>query len=687
MARALPAAVVAVLVLAACASGAPPPPAAASKGVAAGNAREETASIDPAVSPCDDFYQHACGGWLRSYSIPADEPSYKPVADGIEARNGELLRQILERDARSEGRGPYARELGALYATCMDEAPIEKADARPLDDELARIERVDDGRSFAAELARLHGMAIPAVFALDADADATDATRVVAVVRPELGMPDRAYYLPKAGDAATARVRAAYEAHVAALLALVGDAPEAAKRHAETVLALETSLASASLGGADRNDPNKTHHKLDSVALAALAPGFAWDAYLAELGLAAVSAVDVAEPEFMRALGGALGSRPMEHWRLYLRLRMLEASAPALSSRFVAERFKWKQALTGVAAPQPRWRRCVTIADELMGDALGQAFVDATLGAEGKPRVLGMVHAIEDAMRERLGAAAWIDAPTRAGALEKLARLNRKIAYPDAWQSYDGIGIDRTSYFANRARGYAFGVRQRLARIGQPVARGAWPFTAPTVSAFYLAPGNEIIFPAGILQAPLFAVGQPSAANYGWIGVAIGHEITHGFDNEGRQYDASGNLKDAWSAAAAAEFDRRAQCFVDQYASFVAVDQQHVDGKLTLAENIADNGGLRLAYAAFDRERMASGPKAASDADRRAGDREFFLAYARGWCELAREDYLRVSATTDTHAPSRVRVNGPVSNMKAFADAFACKAGDPMAPFARCEVW
>jgi len=641
--------------------------------------------MDPSVSPCDDFYQYACGGWLRTAAIPAQAVSFNPVADAVYDGNQAILRSILERDAGGIGDGPYARELGALYGTCMDQAAIEKAGLGPLDDELTAIASVHDARSLSKELAHLHGGSLRIAFEFDADIDARDSTHVIAVMSQDgLGLPDREYYFPQRSDDEKQKLRAAYEVHVAATLALGGETPDDAKKHAARVVSLETQLASASMSSADLQDPQKTYHKLDRAALTALAPDLAWDEYFAELGLQAVGSINVAEPEYIMAVSAMVRSRPIEDWRLFLRWRVLDLSSPALPARFVDEHFQWEQALTGVREQTPRWKRCVAIADRLMGDALAQPFVTQTLGNDGKRVALEVVRAVEDSMRAKLSAAAWLDEATRARALDKLAGVHNKIGYPDTWRSYDGIGMDRTSYFANRARGYAFDAKRRFARIGKQVDRDEWPVTPPTVDAFYLPTGNEIIFPAGILQRPLFAPGQPPAMNFGGTGVSVGHEITHGFDNEGRQFDADGNLKDWWSPGVSAEFEKRATCFVDQYGSYVAIDQKHLDGKLTLAENIADNVGLKLAYSAFEVHRAAH---PAPQPSALSPERQFFIAHAQAWCELLRDDFVRLIVTTDPHAPARFRINGSVSNTKEFADAFGCKPGDRMVRAQRCELW
>jgi endothelin-converting enzyme/putative endopeptidase len=645
----------------------------------------EKASLDPSVSPCDDFYQYACGGWIKNTEIPGDEATWYRSFSVIRDRNEEILKGILETRAKGEpSDDKYGKALGDFYASCMDEDAIEKAGTKPLDPWLQGIERVKDAASLTKLLGKLQGDGLGMVWDLSAAQDFNDATQVVGMMwQGGLGMPEREYYL----DDKTAKMvelRATYEKHVVAMLQLAGDPEDKAKAAAKTVLQVETLLATAWMSKEDRREPKKINHRASKAELPKLAPGIQWDTWLDGAAAKNVASFNVAQPDFMKAVGQMIGGKvSIADWKTYLRWHLFRQTAGDLPKRFVDEQFRWRQALVGAKTLPARWKRCVRAIDGGMGEALGQPFAKKTLGAEGKATVVGMVTAIEAAMHENLEKLAWMDEPTRKAAFGKLAKIANKIAYPETWRSYEGLGIGRESYDANMIAASAFEHRRQMNKIGKPVDRAEWQMSPPTVNAYYDAQLNEMVFPAGILQPPFYANAAPMPTNYGGIGMVMGHELTHGFDDEGRQFDAEGNLKDWWGPAVNKEFERRAACVKDQFDGYVVLGDVHVNGKLTLGENIADLGGLKLAYKAMK----------AKNATANAGkgdftpEQEYFLGFAQGWCGKLRDEALRHLVATNPHSPPNLRVNGPLSNVPEFAQAFSCKPDAKMVRKDRCDVW
>jgi len=649
-------------------------------------------AMDASAAPCDDFYHYACGGWLKDTPIPEDQPSWTRSFDVIQERNEDLLRQVLEKEAASPGTDAYAKQLGDFYAACMDEKSIEASTDKLVKDSLAKVDAVTDAASLATVLAGLHLSGVGGLFTFDSGQDFKDATQVIGLAaQGGLGLPDRDYYVKN--DPKQREIRDKYEAHVAAMFVLAGAQPDAAKASARTVVRLETGLAQVSMTKVDLRDPKKIYHRVDLAGLKKIAPDFAWDAYLKALGFPDVTAINVLQPKFFAAVSLAAKSlkarAAVDDWKTYLRWHLLKDSGHALGAKFVDEQFRFRSALTGAPKILPRWKRCVRATDEAMGEALAQPFVKATLGAEGKEAARSMVASIEERMKANLESLAWMDDATRKRSLEKLAKIDNKIGYPDVWRSYDGLAIDRGSYLENQRRANAFETKRRLAKIGKPLDRREWEMTPPTVNAYYEAPLNEMVFPAGILQPPFYANDLALTVDFGGIGMVMGHELTHGFDDEGRQFDGDGNLEDWWSPKVGKEFDRRASCVASQFDDFVAVDDLHVNGRLTLGENIADLGGLKLAYHALEAALKNDPEKAKAAAGKFTPPQQFFIGYAQAWCSNVRDEMTRLWVHTDPHSPARFRVMGPLSNLPEFAEAFSCKEGSPMARPAkqRCEVW
>jgi endothelin-converting enzyme/putative endopeptidase len=642
---------------------------------------DETA-IDPAIDPCDDFFQYACGNWIKRTEIPADRARWVRSLSVLTEENETRLRKIL--DALAAGKGTdktaFGDKLAAYYGSCMDEAGIEKTAEPQLKDLLKPIDAIKDLPSLEKVLAELHLGVDNALFAFGSQQDFKDATRMIGIAdQAGLGMPDRDYYLKD--DPRFKEYRAKYVEHVTNMLTLAGVADASKKAH--IILALETKLARASMPLAERRDPNKIYHRLEIAGLMQLAPKFPWKQYLADLGFPSITQINVAVPEFFRAINGELTATPLADWKTYLTWHAIHGLAPGLSKRFVDENFNfYGKTLTGTAQILPRWKRCVESTDDALGEALGQPFVAQYFGAEGKASTLAMVRTVEGAMERDLGDLSWMDDATRKRAIEKLHLIANQIGYPDQWRNYDKLDVTRDAYVMNRVRASTFETHRQLAKIGQPVDRGEWEMTPPMVNAYYTPQLNKMVFPAGILQAPFFSRTAVPAVNYGAIGMVMGHELTHGFDDEGRQFDGKGNLADWWTPSVGKEFDTRAACVASQFDGYTVLGDVHLNGKLTLGENIADLGGLKLAHSAY---------RAANPEPKKLGkftdDQLFYLGYAQAWCGKTRDDDARRRASVDPHAPPEYRVNGPLSNLSEFAHAFSCKAGAKMVRQNACVVW
>jgi endothelin-converting enzyme/putative endopeptidase len=627
--------------------------------------------LDRSTDPCNDFYQYACGNWIQKNPIPADESRWGRF-NALAERNLAILREILE-TSRDQ-------KLGDYYASCMDEAGIEKKGAAPIRPDLGRIAALKNKSELAGLVARLHGAGVPAMFSFHAAADSKNSkVNIANLNQGGLSLPDRDYYLKD--DAKSVEIRQRFVAHMERMFVLMGTAKESAR----AVMDLETALARGSLDRVSRRDPNRVYHKMTVAELEKLAPSFAWRRYFAALGAPAFDSLNVAVPEFLKTLEERIGATSLEDWKTYLAWHVVHDAAPLMASTFVKENFEFfGKTLTGAKELRPRWKRCVELADNELGEALGQGFVDRTFGAEGKKRMLEMVHALERALARDIQGLDWMTPETRKQALVKLKAIQNKIGYPDKWRDYSKLKIVRGDALGNSSRAAEFERRRDLAKIGQPVDPTEWGMTPPTVNAYYNPPENNINFPAGILQPPFFDRAMDDGVNFGGIGAVIGHEMTHGFDDSGRKFDAAGNLRDWWTGEDAKEFEKRAACFVEQYSQYEAAPGVKLNGKLTLGEDAADNGGLRIAYMAL-LETLEGKPKAKIDGF--TPEQRLFLGWGQIWCQNQTEENARLRAATDPHSPGRWRVNGVMVNMPEFRQSFGCRVGQPMAPEKACRVW
>jgi len=639
-------------------------------------------SMDQTVDPCTDFYTHSCGAWIKKNPIPPDQSRwsvYSKMADD----NKLILREILESAAAPHPkRDAVKQKIGDYYAACMDEKAIETAGGMPLNRALEQIARLHSKRDIGDVAAAMvnDGM----LFEFGSDQDFKNSNQVIAEAdQGGLGLPDRDYYLktnPKSEE-----LRRAYVAHVQKMFELLGDKANLAAAEAQAVMHIETALAKASLTRVERRDPDKVYHKMTRQQLEALSPSFHWNSYFTKVGLPVLQSLNVTTPEFFKVLSAELEREGLGSWKAYLRWHLINANAPYLSSAFVNADFDFNQkTLRGAQEIEPRWKRCVSNADNDLGEALGQAYVERTFSAEAKQRAMKLVKEIEAAMGRDIEGLPWMTPVTKQHAQEKLHAVADKIGYPDKWRDYSALTIVRDDEMGNVLRAREFEFHRQLAKIGKPVDRGEWQMTPPTVNAYYEPLKNDINFPAGILQPPLFDPDSDDAPNYGDTGGTIGHELTHGFDDEGRKFDAQGNLRDWWTPEDAQQFENRASCISDQYSQYVIVDDIKINGKLTLGEDVADLGGLILAYMAWQNETK---DRKLDPIDGFTPEQRFFIGYGQSWCSNVRDETKRLSAAVDPHSPPEYRTNGVVSNMPEFQQAFHCKAGAPMVRQNRCRVW
>jgi putative endopeptidase len=646
------------------------------------------ANLDRSVKPCDDFYQFSSGGWLKNNPIPADRSAWTNFS-ALKAANEDALHQILEESAKDKSAVPGSnrQKIGDFYASCMDESQIEAAGIKPLDPEFQRIAAIKDIPSLQAEIAQLQRTGVDAVFGFGSLQDFKDSKQVIfAAGQGGLGMPDRQYYLDD--DDRSKQLRAAYVQHVTNMFKLLGDDAATSAAEAKVVLDVETSFAKAATKREDLRSPEMNYHKMTLVQLADLTPHLWWPGYFKQIGAPGVSEVDVAQPDAMKAVDAALASVSLADWKTYLRWHLIHNAATTLSAKFVDENFDfYEKQLTGVKENMPRWRRCVEATDGELGEALGQFYVERYFPPEAKVRAIELVHNLMAALREDISTLDWMSPATREQAIHKLDAMNLKIGYPDKWRDYSAFHVDRGAYVDNVTRGDTFEEARDLAKIGKPVDRTEWGMSPPTVNAYYTALHNEIVFPAGILQPPFFDATADDAFNYGSIGSVIGHEMTHGFDDQGAQFDGDGNLKSWWTPDDLKNFHERGDCIAKQFDSFEVEPGLHGNGKLEEGESIADLGGLVIAYAAF--QKTLAGKPAPPAVDGFTTDQRFFLGYAAHWAANFRPEIARLLAKTNSHPLSPFRVDGPLSNMPVFAKAWGCGADSKMVrPAAiRCRIW
>ncbi len=628
----------------------------------------ELTGMDPSVKPADDFYEYANGKWLTATVIPPDRPLVA-IFTQLQDRNREILHQILEETTRQAltAKDTIPGKVGTFYRSGMDEARIESAGAKPLREELDRIAGIKTLADLLPALARLHGQGVAAAFHFGPHPDLKNSRLMIgALGQGGLGLPDRDYYLKT--DPKTEAIRTAYRTHIEKMLTLLGETPEQAAAHAKAVLDLETRLAKASKSRVELRDPKANYHPMKPKQLVAAAPGLGWPRFFQDLGVGEQPDLNVGQPTFFRELGKLASAVSLDTWKAYLRWHLLNHYADKLSKAFVNEDFHFKgTVLTGVPQMRPRWERVLEATDQLLGEALGQLYVARAFPPEAKAKADVLVQNVKAALRDRLANLDWMSPETRREALRKLDAIAVKIGYPAKWRDYSGLKLTDDVYARNVLRAEAFRQRQELDKIGKPVDRGEWRMTPPTVNAYYNPSRNEIVFPAGILQPPFFDLQADDAVNYGGIGMVIGHELTHGFDDSGRQFDADGNLRDWWTPQDEKIYKERAARIARQYDGYVLLDGLHVNGKLTLGENIADLGGLKIAYLAYQKSLQG---KPAPEIDGFTGPQRYFLAFAQIWRYKIRPEAARVRLTTDPHAPPRFRVLGPLYNTPEFFQAF-----------------
>ncbi|HEY4950959.1 MAG TPA: M13 family metallopeptidase [Candidatus Acidoferrales bacterium] len=641
-------------------------------------------NLDTTCKPCDNFYQFAMGGWMKANPIPAEYSSWGTFTQ-LRDNNLTAMRTILEAAAKSNAApGSNEQKIGDFYASCMDTSAIEAAGLKPIAGELAAIDAINDRKSLDSVIAQLQREGAGAVFRFSSGQDIKDSTRVIAMAsQGGLGMPDRDYYFRD--DDKSKQLRAEYQQHVAKMFELSGDAPDKAAAEAKTVVAIETALAKGSRARVELRDPEKNYNLMPLSEMKTLTPDWSWENYLRAVGAPSVGQVNVRQPEFFKEMNEELASVSLPDWKIYLRWHVIHASAPGLPDKFVEENFDfYDRKLSGTKEIPPRWKRCAQSTDSNLGEALGQIYVDKYFPPAAKARARQMVNNLIAALRDDIPTLAWMSPETKKEALAKLEAFNVKIGYTDKWRDYSKLTIDRGSYASNVRRGIEFEYARQLDKIGKPVDRTEWGMTPPTVNAYYNSSMNEIVFPAGILQPPFYDPNADDAVNYGGIGAVIGHEISHGFDDQGSKFDGKGNLHEWWTADDRKSFTERGNCVVNQFNSYEVEPGLHQNGKLVLGESIGDLGGLAIAYAAYEKSIEGNRPK---DIDGFTPEQRFFLGWAQVWGANQRAEAARLQTNTDPHPLARFRGNGPLSNMEAFAKAFGCKKGDSMVREQVCKIW
>ncbi len=644
-------------------------------------------TIDKTIDPCGDFYQYACGNWIKNSEIPPDQSQWVSFVE-LHERNLDIEHGILEKAAAGgASRNAIDQKVGDLYGSCMDEKSVDAKGVAPIKPELDRIAAVSDKRALIDEIAHVHLIGPSPLFNFYSQSDLHNADQVIAYIdQGGLTLPDRDYYIND--DADKVEKRQILVDCATQLFTLTGQSPQQAAKSAQTVLVIETLLAADSMDRTKRRDPKNRDHKMSRDEAAALGPNFYLNRYFTAVGAPRFTQLNVTNPDFFKQVDGVLESEPLDALKTYVSWHVLNAAAPWLSQPFVDANFKLQQKLTGQEQIQARWKRCVNLTDRELGEALGQRYVDVTFGPESKQRMLKMVDTLEKSLDQDIHALSWMSDETKKQAKVKLEAIRNKIGYPEVWRDYSSVVIKPDDLLGNVERANAFEAKRQIAKIDKPLDRKEWGMTPPTVNAYYSSSFNEIVFPAGILQPPFFDKAMDDAVNFGGIGLVIGHELTHGFDDQGRKFDPQGNLHDWWTEQDGKEFEKRASCIADEYSNFVAVDDLKLNGKLTLGENTADNGGARIALAAL--EHVIADDKTGKEGQKIDGytpEQRFFLGFGRVWCEKRRAEVARLRVLTDPHSPGKYRVNGVVQNMPEFQKAWGCKASQPMVAENACHVW
>jgi predicted metalloendopeptidase len=647
----------------------------------------DQSAMDLKADPCQDFYQYACGGWRASHPVPADKARFGRF-DELREYNLYLLRSILEDAAKPGKHTANEKKVGTFYAACMDERTIDAKGSQPIEPWLNKVAAIEDGRQVLDMMAEMQAKGLRPAFSFGSGADLHNSTINIAHLdQGGLTLADRDYYLKQ--DAKMVEVRGRYLEHVQKLLTLAVEAKEQAEKDAKTVLALETKIAEASMDRVERRDPKNRDHKMTIAELQKQAPEIDFPRYFKLVGSSKFDSLNVANPEFFQKLSGLLASEPLANWKTYLRWRVVKGSAPLLSKPFVEENFEFQgKYLSGQKELEARWKRCTTMTDSSLGDALGPLYVEKAYPKKAEERMDVLVAAIEEAMGQDIQNVEWMSPETKKAADVKLKKVSNKIGYPAKWKDYSKVIIKKDDFVGNVRAASIFEEKRDLAKVGKPVDKAEWTMTPPTVNAYYDPSENNINFPAGILQPPFFSTKVDEAVNYGGIGVVIGHELTHGFDDQGRKFDSDGNFTNWWGPNEGAEFERRAGCFADEYSSFVPVKDDngevHLNGKLTLGENTADNGGLKLAFMAMSKQ---ADDRIDQTVDGFTASQRFFIGFAQVWCENVTQQRARELTLIDPHSPGKFRVIGTVQNSPEFGKAFACKTGDAMVPANACHVW